>query len=132
MSSTNIDVTALELYVVVNNKGQFFRAKGYGGGGQNWVDDIRKAKIYGKLGPARSTVTYFSQDPKYPVPIIAKLKVDGYEVLDEKERVKKVLDKKKKEKEEREVRQAQSNLKSAEAALKRAQDELDRQRSLQK
>ncbi len=35
----------LEVYVVQNAQGQFFRAKGYGGSGKTWVDDINQANM---------------------------------------------------------------------------------------
>ena len=84
----------LELYAVKNSDGKFFRAKGYGGG-NTWVDDINKAKIYGKIGGARGTVTYFAKTyPEYPTPQILKLTVTGTEIMDETERIKKVIQKK--------------------------------------
>ena len=116
----------LVLYVVRNSKGQYFRAKGFSGSGDSWVDDINKAKIYGKIGGARSTVTYFAQNPKYPVPDIVKLGVTGMEVIDETARVKKVLDKKAKEEQEREAINAKRQLEEAKARLASAQAELKR------
>ena len=44
----------LELYVVRNKEGKYFRTKGYSGYGDTWVDDIQKAKVYPKIGQARS------------------------------------------------------------------------------
>ena len=84
----------LVLYAVRNNKGQYFRAKGYGGGGNTWVDDINKAKIYGKTGGARGTITWFANNyPNYPTPDLIKLTVTGIEVMDEKGRVEKAKQK---------------------------------------
>lgn len=116
----------LILYVVRNSKGQFFRAKGFSGRSDSWTDDINKAKIYGKIGGARGTVTYFAQNPKFPVPEIVKLSVTGMEVIDETARVKKVLDKKAKEKQEREARNAKYQLEQAKARLASAEAELKR------
>ena len=116
----------LILYVVRNSKGQFFRAKGFSGRSDSWTDDINKAKIYGKIGGARGTVTYFAQNPKFPVPEIVKLSVTGMEVIDETARVKKVLDKKAKEEQEREARNAKRQLEDAKARLASAEAELKR------
>lgn len=116
----------LVLYVVRNSKGQYFRAKGFSGSGESWVDDINKAKIYGKIGGARGTVTYFAQNPKFPVPEIVKLTVTGMEVIDEKARVQKVLDKKAREEQEQEKRRAERQLKAAQEKLALAQAELNR------
>jgi hypothetical protein len=123
MSSINND---LELYVVRNAKGQYFRAKGFSGSGDSWVNDINKAKIYGKIGGARGTVTYFAQDTKYPVPEIVKLTVTGMEVIDEKDRVAKVLAKKAKQREEQVKRKAQRDLEDAQRRLDDAQKNLNR------
>lgn len=80
----------LDLYVVCNRNGQFLRAKGYGGSGEKWVNEINKARIYPKIGTARAQVTWFANNyPQYGVPKIVKLTCTGIEVLDEKERVKK-------------------------------------------
>jgi hypothetical protein len=52
---------SLELYVVKNSKGEYFRAKGFGGGGKSWVENISQAKIYTKIGQAKARVTYFTK-----------------------------------------------------------------------
>lgn len=123
MSSINNE---LVLFVVRNAKGQYFRAKGFSGSGESWVNDINKAKIYGKIGGARGTVTYFAQDTKHPVPEIVKLTVTGMEVIDEKDRVEKVLTKKAREKDEQEKRRAKRDLEDAERRLADAQRNLDK------
>lgn len=123
MSSINNE---LVLFVVRNAKGQYFRAKGFSGSGESWVNDINKAKIYGKISGARGTVTYFAQDTKYPVPEIVKLTVTGMEVIDEKDRVEKVLAKKAREKDEQEKRRAKRDLEDAERRLADAQRNLDK------
>jgi len=117
----------LVLYAVRNSDGQYFRAKGYGGGGNTWVDDINKAKIYGKTGGARGTITWFANNhPKYPTPDLIKLTVTGIEVMDEKDRVAKAKQKKlleeanrKKAQADREVKDAERKLLEAQATLKR-------------
>lgn len=92
----------LTLYAVQNEKGQYFRAKGYSGSGNTWVDDINKAKIYPKIGGARGTITWFANNyPKYPTLKLLKLTVSNVEVLDETERVNKAKDKKAREEAER-------------------------------
>jgi len=114
-------------YAVRNSDGQYFRAKGYGGGGASWVDTIEKAKIYPKIGTARSRVTWFANNhPSYPTPVIVKLVVTRTEVIDEKERVAKAKENKKKRMHQREVRQKQFALESAQRDLERAQERLDR------
>jgi hypothetical protein len=121
---TNDKNNELVLYVVRNAKGQYFRAKGFSGSGDSWVDDINKAKIYGKIGGARGTVTYFAQNPKFPIPDIIKLTVTGMEVIDESSRVQKVLNKKAKEQEEQKARRAKRELEDAERKLAEAHAKL--------
>lgn len=117
----------LVLYAVRNEKGEFFRAKGYGGGGQTWVSDINKAKIYGKIGGARGTITWFANNhPKYPTLELLRLTVGKVEVLDETERVKKAKDKKAEKEAKYQKAQAQRNLKEAENELAAAQAKLNR------
>lgn len=116
----------LVVYVVRNSKGQYFRAKGMSGYGDSWVDDINRAKIYPKIGGARGTVTYFAQNPNYPVPEILKLTVTKVEVMDETKRVEKVLNKKAKEEQEQKARRAKRELEEAQARLESAQAELKR------
>lgn len=119
--------TILIVYVVRNSSGQFFRAKGYGGGGDTWVNDINKAKIYGKIGGARGTITWFANNyPNYPTPELIKLTVTGMEVIDETERVRKAKEKKAKAEAERQKANAERALKDAEENFKRAKNTLDR------
>lgn len=90
-----LDTASLELYVVTNQNGQFFRAKGYGGIGDSWVDDIKKAKVYTRLGQARSRVTWFAKNySSYGIPKIIKLIVTNTEEINEENRVKKSIDNK--------------------------------------
>lgn len=74
-------VSAGELcfYLVVNNKGQFFRAKGYGGGGECWVTDVKKARAYARIGPARACVTFYKKNTKmgHAVPKIIEVGPEG-------------------------------------------------------
>ena len=67
----------MTIYLVRNQSGQFFRAKGQSGLGQSWVDDIAKARIYTKIGPAKATVTFYTQNfPKFGTPSILVLELD--------------------------------------------------------
>lgn len=106
-------------YVVINNDGQFFRRKGYGGSGKSWVDDITTARIYIKIGHARAIVTYFAKEhPRYPVPRIAKLGLSTIEMLDQTAHVEKAKADEKK-------RIAVQQLRYQEHALERAERDLE-------
>ena len=100
-------IEELTFYIVKSKDGKYFRAKGYSGYGQSWVDDIQSAKVYQKVGPARTQVTFWASEwPDYGVPDIIELTVTGSKVLDEGDRVKKALVKKKKAKAQSRVNQA--------------------------
>ncbi len=43
----------IEIFLIKNQEGKFFRAVGCNSYGQSWVDDISNAKAYLKSGPAR-------------------------------------------------------------------------------
>lgn len=123
---------ALELYIVRNLEGKFFKSIGYnhrgpsGGDPGNWVEDINKAKVYTKIGQARSRVTFFANAyPKYGIPEIIKLTVASGEILDERNRVMKAVEKKvkavekyAKEAHQRKVGQANEELKRSLTTLR--------------
>lgn len=120
----------LTLYIVVNSKGQFFRAKGYEGSGQSWVDDINKARLYSKLSPARSVVTFYSKNPKLPGPDIFKLSFGSCEIMiEEKERALKAVAKIKKKNEEYNLRIAKRSLEDAIENFKEAEKKLEQERN---
>jgi hypothetical protein len=114
----------LELYAVRNKKGQYLRSKGYGGYGPSWVDELQKAKIYPRIGPARSQVTFWTNNyPGYGTPEIVVLTVSASKVLNEEERVKKAINKAKREKLNNELFWAKEK---AEQAKKRVQELSDK------
>lgn len=72
------------LYAVRNHEGLWFRAKGYGGYGKSWVDDLSKARIYARVGPAKAQVSYCAQNyPDKPLPLIVELVVSNYRIIDD-------------------------------------------------
>ncbi len=114
-------------YVVRNGDGKYFRAKGYQGYGESWVEGLDKARVWAKLSGARSVVTYFANAwPGYSVPDIVELTVTATEVLDEKDRVEKAKVKKKKAKETQELHNKREALKHAQAAYEQAQANLEK------
>lgn len=119
-----------KLYAVRNSSGQWFRAKGFGGYGDSWVDELEKARIYGKIATARACVSYWAGAcPEYPAPELVELRVTEAVVLDEAARVAKA----KKSKAEREAeiarREAKWRLVSAKKEMERAKQELKRARA---
>lgn len=82
----------LRFYLVRNSEGKYFRSKGYGGYGSSWVEDVGKAKVYQKIGQARSRVTYWAGEwPEYGVPTVIEFGVGQIDVLQEDDRVAKAI-----------------------------------------
>ncbi len=116
----------LKFYVVRNRDGKFFGAKGFQGYGDTWVDDIEKAKVYTKIGQAKSRCTWFANEyPKFGVPDIIELSVFDAKVIDCTKWVEKSQKRKAKREAEQEKRIAEYRLKAAEDELKKAKENLD-------
>ena len=82
----------INLYAVRSQDGKWLRSKGLNGHGEKWVDDLSKAKIYTKPGPAKSQITYWgNQYPEYGVPDLVRITTGICEFLDQKTRVAEVL-----------------------------------------
>lgn len=116
------DELELRFYAVRNAEGKWFRRKGYGGYGDTWVDDLKKARIYAKIGGARGTSSYFAKHyPNYGVPDIVVFKATIEEVLDENKRVREVIERDAKRKAKSEERRAKEELNYAQRKLAEAQ-----------
>jgi hypothetical protein len=119
-------VKEVAFYVVMNSDGQFFRSKGYGGYGKSWVNDLSTARIYAKIGPARSRVLFWANySPEYPPPKLIKLSFGSVEIIDEKERVEKAKEKKKNQRETARLWAIKQKLKRAQEDFERAKKELE-------
>ena len=78
----------LNFYAVRSKDGKQFRSKGYGGSGESWVDDVTKAKIYSKVGPAKTQITFWAKKyPEYGIPDLVRITTGVCEYLDQTERV---------------------------------------------
>lgn len=105
----------ITLYAVKNHEGKYFRARGYGGYEVSWVDELSKAKIYPKIGQARSQATFWKKTyPEKPTPVILELHVTTTTEINEVERIKKSIVKKTKgyiERRKRSAKNASDNYK---------------------
>ena len=93
-SYRRLEGRAMNLYVVRNRQGKYFRSIGYGGTGENWVDTLDKAKFYPRIGQAKARVTYFTKNwPDYGTPDILEFTLDVAQakVLDMAETTKKSI-----------------------------------------
>jgi hypothetical protein len=117
----------LMLYAVRNSQGRWFRRKGYQGGGETWVEDIGKARIYTKIGPARACVSYFANSSdKYLPPDLVEFRVEAATVLPESLRVKGQKEKKRLRDLENHKRHEEWRLREAKKQLEEAQAEINR------
>lgn len=120
-----MDNPSLDLYLVRNKEGKWFRAKGYAGSGDTWTDDVRKARVYGKIGPARAIVSFFSNHyPEYGTPDLVRFHATPAEVMDEEKRVKGQRDAKIRREQEQEARMAKYDLEQAQIAYQKAAQKL--------
>lgn len=114
----------IEFFAVRSKDGKYFRSVGYSGR-SNWVDDIKKAKIYPKIGGARRRVTWFAKNyPEYGVPDIIKITANQAVILNEAERVDKAIKSKEEKELKRQKEQAKIKLKAAEREFEKASENL--------
>ena len=120
----------LKFYAVRSKDGKWLRAKGYSGSGESWVDNITNARIYPRIGPARTQVTFWTNNyPDFGIPDIIELQCNTGVVLNEDDRVKKVIEKKKQDKINNEIWRRERDIEDAQKKLEEAQKKL---RELQK
>lgn len=118
-------ISKAEFYVIVNNDGQFLRAKGYPGRGNSWVPELINARIYTKLSTARSRVSYFvNHYPDYPPARIVRFGSVALEIMDEVDRISKMKAKRKRERETADIRNKKMALKAAQRDYEVAQQRL--------
>lgn len=121
------EVQKIKLYAVRNKEGNWFRAKGYGGYGKTWTCDIKRARLYAKITPARSQVTFFANKwPEYGIPDIVEFSIGEVKILDETERVKKKQKEKIEYEKKQKILRQEWQTKRAKEKLLKAQEELDR------
>lgn len=72
----------MELYLIKSKDGKYYRSKGYGGYGNNWVDKPEQAKIFTRLGTARQIVSWWANAyPEFGAPQLVKLIVTKEEAI---------------------------------------------------
>lgn len=113
----------LTLYAVRSRDGKYFRAVGYGGYGQSWVDTLERAKIYPRISQAKSRCTWWTrQHPEYGTPEIVELHVTQLVAIDQTARVAKVGASKAVRDAKRAAADKRRRLKEAQAEYDRARD----------
>jgi hypothetical protein len=123
-----MDAPLLVFYGIRNKEGKWYRSKGYGGYGDTWVDDIKKAKVWSKISPARAQITFFANKwPEYGIPDLIQLNVNNISVIDEKDRVAKAIQKKKEEELKHQINRLQRNVNHSLSEKNRLEQELTKQ-----
>ena len=102
----------LTLYAIKSKDEKYFRAKGYGGYGKSWVDDINKARLYTTISPAKAQVTFWANNyPEYGIPTIVVIEGKIVSELKQDKRVEKNKETEKRRMENRRKLQAKRLLK---------------------
>lgn len=115
----------LKFYAVQNSEGNYFHRKGYSGYGNTWTSNPAAARIYTKIGQARSIVTFFANHYKdYPAPHLVEIIPGNINFLDETARVAKAVENKNKKIAKRALRQKEYRLNLAKKDLLKAQEEI--------
>jgi hypothetical protein len=98
----------LTFYLIKSKDGKYLRSRGMNGGGEHWVTDIKKAKVYTKKGTALSQITWWSNNfPKFGVPDLIPLVATPGEPIAQEDRVKESQRKKEIEETKRKLWSAQ-------------------------
>lgn len=122
----------MTFYAIRNEKGDFFRAKGFSNYGKTWVNDIKNAKIYSKPKGARGVITWFANRyPEFPTLELIQLNVTSFDVINELVRVQEAKSKKMIAEAKRKEVQLKWDLERAEKSFKEAQDKLEKLKNKQ-
>jgi len=121
----------LSFFAVRNKQGEWFKYK-YGGWRCSWVKELKKARIYNKIGYAKSIVAFFERtNPQYGIPDVVEFRVAATTVHDQTEelakRKRKQENARKREVERKakwEYDQALKRLESAKKELENAQNKV--------
>jgi hypothetical protein len=71
-------------FYAVRYKGEYFRRRGFGGSGKQWVDDLARATIYPNRAQAVSRVTWWARHGGIMAELIRlSVSVDGVEPMAE-------------------------------------------------
>ena len=108
----------LEFYVVRSKDGKYLRSKGYNGYGESWVEELKKAKVYTKRGPAAAQVTWWATNyPDYGVPYLIPIIGTPGEPIPQEKRVLNSIWKKEMKKTKNELAQAERDVQRAQRTL---------------
>jgi len=78
----------VSFFAVRNREGKWYRARGFGGSGDSWVDTFGHARIYHSAASARRVVGFWYKNyPEYGIPEIVRFTATVAEVLDEAARI---------------------------------------------
>lgn len=117
----------LKFYAVRNKDGQWFRRKGYSGGGDSWVDTLRGARIYNKPGYARAIVTWFYKHyPEYGYADIVEFSVSETKIINVEKEVQDSIRKKEEREKKQEIAAKKRKFNQAKADYEKAQKDYEK------
>lgn len=120
-------VENLTFYVVKNKEGKFLRSKGYNGYGECWVSELKKAKVWTKLGTANAQVTWWASTyPEYGIPDVIPLYTTMGKPLNQDDRVAKAIIRKELRKFDNKIWDLKRNYDKANRELERHKSEYAR------
>ncbi len=110
------------LYAIQSQDGKWFRRKGYGGSGESWVENFVQARVFSKIGAARSVLSWWANNyTQYGTPNLVILHIDRVEKVDETDRIAKMKLKKQLAESNHEIRRKQKELEIVQKQLLEAQ-----------
>lgn len=119
------ELESLNFYAVLNRDGMWFRRKGYGGSGDSWVNSLKQARIYNKIGPSRAVASWWASTyPSYGVPYIVEFNIGSYKIIDDEERFHKKQAKEQERANIRRIQTARETVAQAQRVIREAQKEL--------
>lgn len=115
----------MTLYAIRNKDGKWFKEKGRKGSALSWTDSIQKAKLFSKMGQAKSKVSFFvNKYPELGEPEIVELYVSMSKVIFESHKVGRVHNKRAESQAEYAKKLAEIKLDMAEKALEEVTEKL--------
>ena len=85
-------MSELKAYAVRSADGKYLRSRGYGGGGECWVEKLTSAKLWFKPGPAKAQITFWGKNyPQFGVPEVVTFNLVEVSSEKQEERVSKAI-----------------------------------------
>lgn len=83
----------LTIYAIQNFEGKYFKSRGLNTYNRTrWVNELKNAKIYLKIGNARKVCTYYANTfPEHGIPSLVELNISEIKIINETDRINKAI-----------------------------------------